>query len=218
MIQILGIPVNILHALVVELHTGIAVFAFLALLAMLITDLIVWKKPASERVQIIRRDTDAIAYFGALGAVFFLILSGITGYLIEPYSTMISDPLLLNKSLTALGALYFWAMFAFIRFWCGPGMWRKTGLYALNFIAAVIALLFTTFAGSMGAELSPYGQSALNFVYNALGLNFRSITLTQNDVYITAAVTIVFIAIIGLLSLMNRNPTTKGKVAAVTKH
>lgn len=209
MIEILGIPVNVLHALVVELHTGIAVFAFLALLAMLITDLVVRRKPASERVQIIRRDTDAIAYFGALGAAFFLILSGITGYLIEPYSTMISNPLLLNKSLTALGALYFWAAYAFIRFWCGPQMWRKAGLYALNFVTAVLALFFTTLAGSMGAELSPYGQSALNSVYNALGLNFRSITLAQNDVYITAAVLIVIIAIVALFPLSKRSASPK---------
>ena len=59
-------------------------------------------------------------------AVVFLILSGITGYLIEPYSTLASDPLLLNKSHTALAALYFWAAFVFIRYWSGPRIVAKS--------------------------------------------------------------------------------------------
>ncbi len=102
MIEVFGIPISVVHGLFVELHTGVAVFAFLALVAMLLTDLSLRGKPATTSVEIIRRDADAIAYIGAIVAVFFLILSGITGYLIEPYSTMATTPLLLNKSLTAL--------------------------------------------------------------------------------------------------------------------
>jgi hypothetical protein len=47
-----GIPISVVHGLVVELHTGVAVFAFLALVVMLLTDLSVRGKPVTERVQI----------------------------------------------------------------------------------------------------------------------------------------------------------------------
>jgi hypothetical protein len=207
MISVFGMPISVVHGLVVELHTGVAVFAFLALLVMLVTDIVVRGKSVTDRVQIIRRDADAIAYLGSIAAVFFLIVSGITGYLIEPYSVMASSPLLLNKSLTALGALYFWAAFAFIRFWYGPGLWSKAGLYALNFITAVIAIIFTALAGSIGAELSPYGQSVMDPVYKALGINFKTLTLTQNDVYLTVVAFVALIVIIGILlqKLTNRS-------------
>ena len=193
MIAIFGIPISVVHGLVVELHTGVAVFAFLALLAMLIADVVNRGKAPSELVQVIRRDADAIAYLGAIAAVFFLILSGITGYLIEPYSTTASSPFLLNKSLTALGALYFWAAYAFIRYWAGPSLWRKSGLYALNFITAIIAILFTALAGSIGAELSPYGESVMDPLYKSLGINFKTLALTQNEVYLTAGVFVIII-------------------------
>ena len=191
-------------------------FAFLALLAMFVTDIINRGKPPSERVQIIRRDADTIAFLGAIAATFFLILSGITGYLIEPYSTMASSPFLLNKSLIALGALYFWAAYAFIRYWCGPGLWRKAGLYALSFITAILAIIFTALAGSIGAELSPYGQSVMDPVFKALGIDFKTLSLTQNDVYLTAGIMVLLIVIIGVVSWLPQKSSPQGKVPTIT--
>lgn len=205
MIEVFGIPISVVHGLFVELHTGVAVFAFLALVAMLLTDLSLRGKPATTSVEIIRRDADAIAYIGAIVAVFFLILSGITGYLIEPYSTMATTPLLLNKSLTALAALYFWAAYAFVRYWCGPGLWRKAGLYALAFITSVFAILFTTIAGSIGAELSAYGESVLDPVYRALGISFNTLVLTQVDVYVTAGAMVVAVAVVGVAARLSES-------------
>ncbi len=207
MTTILGIPDATVHALVVELHTGIAVFAFLALLVMVIADLVYRGKEPTEQLKVIRADADAIAYVGSLGAVFFLILSGITGYLIEPYSVLSTTPILLNKSLVALGALYFWAAYAFIRYWEGPGLWEKAGLYVLEIGTAFFAILFTSLAGSIGGELSPYGQSVMDPLYSALGVSFRTLTLTQDDVYLTTGVMVVVLVIVGALSLRGRRQT-----------
>lgn len=215
MTEILGMPAAVVHGLVVELHTGVAVFAFIALLVMFLTDIAVRGKPPSELVQTIRRDADSIAYLGAIAATFFLILSGITGYVIEPYAVMARTPLLLNKSLTALGALYFWAAFAFIRFWYGSGLWRKLGLYALAFITAILAIIFTALAGSIGAELSPYGQSVMDPVYKALGINFEKLTLTQNDVYLTLGAMIVVIVLVGAASLRVKESSPPPKTPVV---
>ena len=195
MMMIFGVPITVVHALVVELHTGVGVFAFLAILAILGTSIVKRGSVLSPRMQNIRREADTIAYLGGIATVVFLILSGITGYFIYPYSNFVNNPLLLNKSLTALGTLYFWGAFVFIRFWCGPKIWETARLYALNFATAIIAIIFTTLAGSMGAELSPYGQSVLESTYKALGLNFKTLTITQTDIYITAAVFVVLIAV-----------------------
>jgi hypothetical protein len=208
-------PASIVHGLVVELHTGVAVFAFLSLLVMLITDIVVRGKPPSERVLAIRRDADAISYLGALAAVFFLVISGITGYLIQPYSALANSAFLLNKSLTALCALYFWAAFAFIRFWCGPGLWKRAGLYAFSFITATVATIFTALAGSIGAELSPYGQSVMDPVYKALGISFSTLTLTQTDVYATAGALIIVIIIVEAL-VLRQGRSAKPKVPATS--
>jgi hypothetical protein len=213
---IFGIPDATVHALVVELHTGMAVFAFLALVVMVVTDVLVRGKPLTERVKVIRADADAIAYLGALGAVFFLVLSGITGYLIESYSVLSTTPILLNKSIFALGALYFWVAYVFIRFWFGPRLWRKQGLYVLTFVTSIFAILFTSLAGSIGGELSPYGQSVMDPLYTALGISWRTLTLTQDDVYLTAGVMVVVIVIVGALSLLWKESNPPPNTPAAT--
>lgn len=206
MIEIFGIPISTVHALVVELHTGAAVFAFISLVAMVATDILFKRWMAPARVQSIRRDADTIAYYGGIFALVFLVISGITGFLIEPYSVDLTSPILLNKELVALGALYFWAAYVFFRFWCGPGLWEKKRLYAFEFITSIFAIFFTAIAGSIGAELSPYGQSVMDPLYKALGISFRTLTLTQDDVYFTAGALVVVIAIVGVLSWRSAKP------------
>jgi len=189
------------HDFVVELHTGVVVFVILAILVRLGVDLRQrGKASVSAEVQQIRQGTDFVAYAGSVLAVIFLIASGITGYYILPYSTLSSQAIYLNKALVALGALYFWAAFAFLRFWEGPKLWEKRGLYAFAVVTAFLGLLFTTLAGSLGAELS-IGQSVLTPVYNALSLNFRQLTLQPVDVEITAVTFVVVIIVVALMPL-----------------
>ncbi len=216
MIEVGGIPISTVHALVVELHTGAAVFAFVALVAMVATDILFKRWMPAARVQIVRRDADAIAYFGGIFALFFLVISGITGFLIEPYYVNVTTPLLLNKELAALGALYFWGAFVFFRFWCGPGLWEKKGLYAFAFITSIIAIFFTTIAGSIGGELSPYGQSVMDPVYKALGISFKTFTLSQFDVYLTAAVLALVCLIVFALTHLSEIPKQKVEVVVET--
>ena len=128
----------------------------------------------------------------------FLVLAGATGYLLQPYSTLVGEPILLNKAFSALGALFFWTAFAFLRYWSGPAMWEKRGLYALAVLTALLGLLFTTIAGSIGAELS-IGQSVVDPVYKALSINLRQLTLQPIDVEITAVLLVIAIVVVAVL-------------------
>lgn len=193
------------HDFIVELHTGVTVFVVIAVVMRILVDLThMSKTTVSAQVQELRQGTDFVAYAGSIVAVFFLILSGITGYLVLPYSTLSSQAIYLNKSLTALGALYFWSAFAFLRFWFGPGIWERKGLYAFEVITAIFGLLFTTLAGSIGAELT-VGQSVLQPVYNALSINFHQLTLTTTDVEATAVVIVIAIVIVAFLKPSQKN-------------
>jgi hypothetical protein len=216
MIELFGIPVSVIHGLVVELHTGAAVFAFIALVAMLATDVLFKRWISIQRVQLVRQDADAIAYFGGIFSLFFLIISGITGYLIEPYINNATIPLLLNKELAALGALYFWGVYVFIRAWCGSGLWKKKGLYALEFITSIIAIFFTAIAGSIGGELSAYGESAMDPIYKALGISLKTLTITQADVYITAGILAVITLTVYVFAHLSELPK-KEKVVSTSR-
>jgi len=208
-LEFLGLQMLTWHDFVVELHTGIVVFVVLAIVLRAVIDFNYPGKAAAQaRVQEIRQGTDFVAYAGSILAVIFLIVSGITGYLLLPYSTLSTQAVYLNKAFVALAALFFWAAFAFLRYWSGPAMWQKRGLYALALVTAFFGLLFTTLAGSIGAELS-IGQSVMDPVYNALSINFRQLTLQPIDVEITAALLVVAIIIAALFK-----PSRKTAVGA----
>jgi len=218
-VTIFGTPISTYHALIVELHTGIAVFAFLALVVMVLVDIVarIRHLAPTEQMQVIKRDADAIAYLGSLGTVFFLILSGITGFLIEPYSVLSTTPLLLNKSLVALAALYFWTVYAFVRYWEGPGLWKKAGLYLFGVATMLLGMLFLGLAGSIGGELSPYGGSVMDPLYKMLNFSWRNFKLTQNDVYLTLGLVVVAIVIVGFLSMRGAGGSSRAKVPVATK-
>lgn len=191
--DIFGVPVSIWHGLVVEEHTGIAVFLIIGLVVRILTDLVYRGPNQPQWTQTIRQGTDFIALSGSAAIVFFLIISGVTGYLIQPYSMLIASPILINKSLLALAAIFFWLAFFIVRFLSGPGMWQKKGLYATEVVTALLGITFTALTASMGAELT-VGQSAMEPVYEML--NFSWNTFLVQPVVIEVTVGLV---VIGLL-------------------
>jgi hypothetical protein len=193
------VSMTILHALVVEEHSGIVVFVFAAIIFRLLIDLRVKNSAPSVRVRAIRNGADVISYMGAFAAVIFLVLSAITGYLIQPFSVLVSEPILLNKSLVALGALFFWTAFLVLRYRSGASMWKKRRLYAIAVITATLGFGFTAVTGSIGAELS-LGHSVMDPVYQALTLNLRAWTLQPIDIGITLIITVIGIVLTAFLT------------------
>jgi len=199
--DLFGVPISIWHSLVVEEHTGIAVFLIISLVVRILADLVyrgpnqpVWKQP-------LKLGLDFIAYAGSAAIVFFLIISGVTGYLIQPYSSLIASPILMNKSLLALGALFFWLAFFLVRFRSGPGLWEKKGLYVTEVITALLGITFTALTASMGAELM-VGESAMEPVYKAL--NFSWTTFLVDPLVIEVTVGLIVIGLIVVLLFPSR--------------
>ena len=201
--QIFGVPVNIWHGLVVEEHTGIAIFIILALLARVATDIGTRGKTPSPRALMIRQGTDFVAYAGSGLVVFFLVLSGVTGYLIQPYSMLIQSPILINKSLLALVSLFFWTAFFVVRYLMGPQLWEKKGLYFVELVTAFLGIFFTALTASMGAELT-VGQSAMEPLYSALNFSWKTFIISPTDILVTAAVIGVGVLLAFILPLFKR--------------
>lgn len=205
MIQVLGVPVGIWHGLVVEEHTGIAVFIILALVVRILTDLAARGPNPSPRVQIIRQGTDFIGYTGSLVVILFLIISGVTGYLVQPYSTLVGSPLLINKSLLALGALFFWSAFFLVRFVKGPALWQKRGLYFVEVVTAFLGITFTALTASMGAEIT-VGQSAMDPVYKMLGFSWKTFLVQPLEIEVTAALIVVGVVLALIIPIHKAKP------------
>jgi hypothetical protein len=203
--DVFGVPINIWHGLVVEEHTGIAVFVILTLVVRILTDIIYRKPNSPSWVQTIKQGSDFIGYAGSAAIVFFLILSGVTGYLIQPYSTLIASPVLINKSLLALAAVFFWLAYFLVRFRCGPGLWSKKGLYAVEVIAAFLGIMFTALTASMGAELT-VGQSAMEPVYNALNFSWNTFLVNPVDIEVTVGIVVIGVLIMFLFPSRLRKP------------
>jgi len=201
--QIFGVGVNIWHGLVVEEHTGIAIFVMLALVIRLLADISARGKAPTPRVTMIHQGTDFIAYLGSAAVVLFLVISGVTGYLIQPYSSLINSPILINKSLLALVALFFWVSFFLVRHLMGPTLWEKKGLYLTEWVTAVLGILFTALTASMGAELT-VGASALEPVYSALSFSWKTFLVQPDVIIATAAVVALGIFLAFLVPIFER--------------
>lgn len=211
--EILGVPIAIWHALIVEEPSGISVFIILALAVRVLVDIASHGRAATPRVEMVRAVSDHVAYAGSAATAFFLLLSGITGFLIQPYSAIVAQPILVNISLLALGALFFWSAFFVLRYLSGPEMWEDRPVYLLGLVTAFLGLLFDALAASIGAELS-LGESALEPVYSALGFSWRTFTIQPLEIEITLALVIVgmVVAVIALFRAeifsRSRRPST----------
>ncbi len=209
--DIMGVPINIWHSLVVEEHTGIIMFIIAALVVRVLADIFHSRvKVVDTNLNGIHQAADIIAFYGSFAAVFFLILSGATGYLIQPYAVITAQADLMNKSLMALAALYFWAAFFFMRYWFGPKVWERKGLYLVMVLTAIVGLMFTAFTASIGAEIT-LGESGFQPLYNFFNFSWATFTFQPLEIGITGAVVLVGIL---LVLVMKRGA---GKKPADTK-
>ncbi len=87
-----------------------------------------------------------------------------------------------------------------MRFKRGPEPWQKKGLYAVETIGALLGIIFTALAASMGAELM-VGRSALERLYSMLNFSWKTFLVRPLEIEVTAALVIVGVVLAPIIPM-----------------
>ena len=103
---------------------------------------------SSERIMV---TMDKASIAGALLGLVFMPIAALSGSFAA--DNVVNNALLYNKFVYTGLAFGFWASFVIGRVRLGPGVWQHRSLSALQGATAVMALLMTTMASSIGGKL-----------------------------------------------------------------
>ena len=139
------------HAAMAEVVVGSMVLAPLCAVGCAIAAIfpdIAGGRLSSERIMV-TMDNASIA--GALLGLMFMPIAALSGSFAA--DNVVNNALLYNKFVYTGLAFGFWASFVIGRVRLGPGVWQHRSLSALQGATAVMALLMTTMASSIGGKL-----------------------------------------------------------------
>jgi len=139
------------HAAMAEVVVGSMVLATLCAVGCAIATIfpnIAGGRLSSERVMV---TMDKASIAGALLGLVFMPIAALSGSFAA--DNVVNNALLYNKFVYTGLAFGFWASFVIGRVRLGPGVWQHRSLSALQGATAVMALLMTTMASSIGGKL-----------------------------------------------------------------
>jgi len=139
------------HAAMAEVVVGSMVLATLCAVGCAIATIfpnIAGGRLSSERVMV---TMDKASIAGALLGLVFMPIAALSGSFAA--DNVVNNALLYNKFVYTGLAFGFWASFIIGRVRLGPGVWQHRSLSALQGATAVMALLMTTMASSIGGKL-----------------------------------------------------------------
>ena len=139
------------HAAMAEVVVGTMVLATLCAVGCAIAAIfpnIAGGRLSSERIMI---TMDKASIAGALLGLVFMPVAALSGSFAA--DNVVNNALLYNKFVYTGLAFGFWASFVVGRVRLGPGVWQHRSLSALQGATAVMALLMTTMASSIGGKL-----------------------------------------------------------------
>ncbi len=139
------------HAAMAEVVVGTMVLATLCAVGCAIAAIfpnIAGGRLSSERIMI---TMDKASIAGALLGLVFMPIAALSGSFAA--DNVVNNALLYNKFVYTGLAFGFWASFVVGRVRLGPGVWQHRSLSALQGATAVMALLMTTMASSIGGKL-----------------------------------------------------------------
>ena len=139
------------HAAMAEVVVGSMVLATLCAVGCAIATIfpnIAGGRLSSERVMV---TMDKASIAGALLGLVFMPIAALSGSFAA--DNVVNNALLYNKFVYTGLAFGFWASFVIGRIRLGPGVWQHRSLSALQGATAVMALLMTTMASSIGGKL-----------------------------------------------------------------
>ena len=139
------------HAAIAEVVVGSMVLATLCAVGCAIATIfpnIAGGRLSSERIMV---TMDKASIAGALLGLVFMPIAALSGSFAA--DNVVNNALLYNKFVYTGLAFGFWASFIIGRVRLGPGVWQHRSLSALQGATAVMALLMTTMASSIGGKL-----------------------------------------------------------------
>ena len=139
------------HAAMAEVVVGTMVLATLCAVGCAIAAIfpnIAGGRLSSERIMV---TMDKASIAGALLGLVFMPIAALSGSFAA--DNVVNNALLYNKFVYTGLAFGFWASFIIGRVRLGPGVWQHRSLSALQGATAVMALLMTTMASSIGGKL-----------------------------------------------------------------
>ena len=139
------------HAAMAEVVVGSMVLATLCAVGCAIAAIfpdIAGGRLSSERIMV---TMDKASIAGALLGLMFMPIAALSGSFAA--DNVVNNALLYNKFVYTGLAFGFWASFVIGRVRLGPGVWQHRSLSALQGATAVMALLMTTMASSIGGKL-----------------------------------------------------------------
>ena len=139
------------HAAMAEVVVGTMVLATLCAVGCAIAAIfpnIAGGRLSSERIMV---TMDKASIAGALLGLVFMPIAALSGSFAA--DNVVNNALLYNKFVYTGLAFGFWASFVIGRVRLGPGVWQHRSLSALQGATAVMALLMTTMASSIGGKL-----------------------------------------------------------------
>ena len=139
------------HAAMAEVVVGSMVLATLCAVGCAIAAIfpdIAGGRLSSERIMV---TMDKASIAGALLGLVFMPIAALSGSFAA--DNVVNNALLYNKFVYTGLAFGFWASFVIGRVRLGPGIWQHRSLSALQGATAVMALLMTTMASSIGGKL-----------------------------------------------------------------
>lgn len=181
------VDMSALHSLTAEMHGGFLTLAFLCIMIVAGSQVVVRLKarlPASlVNVAVrVRGYAEAAGYVAAVAGVLGLLLSAWTGMYAWPTDVLLNSPIVRNKITLTVFSTTLWIGVIFIRTRFGRGLWTCPAMALVYVGSAIVAFGMVGMTGSLGAHLTPtIGQSVLDWLWKIINLNFRDpIVLTTN--------------------------------------
>jgi len=194
----MAIDFGSVHALTVELHGGFFALAFFAIVVAFICVMVLRfsKNPeggAAKWFSKVGAYMDAAGLLAAISGVLLLIISAITGMLADPLNALMDEPLVLNKILLSLVALFIWGGLVFIRAVLGRKLWTFPWAALLYTIFAAVGFVLVLTVIALGFTLVD-GGSVLDPLWNFFGIDLtEELAVTVEDGMALLVVSIILI-------------------------
>ena len=196
------VSMSALHALTAELHSGFLTLAFVCIMIVAVSQIVVrfksWMPKRFVRWAILVRGyAEATSYVAAVAGVLGLLLSAYTGMYAWPTSKLLESGVVRNKILFTAYATVLWGAVVFLRMRFGRGLWTCPAMTTVYVGFAFVAYGFIGMAGSLGAHITQ-GGSVLDPLWSIVGFRVESTVVFSSTLAAGIAIASALIFVVSL--------------------